>query len=213
MSSGVVVGILGCGLVGRCWAVVFARGGCQVVMYDADAKQRQVTKSQIESMLPALEKYNALGGKTPQQILSSIALVDTVQAIFTQYPQVSHIQECVPENIDLKRKVFQQLDAIAPVSQTLTLASSTSNLPCSSWSQDMKRCRSQCLVAHPINPPHCIPLVEVVPSPYTNPIIVQRTIALMKQIGQVPVLLKKRGPGVCGQQAAVRVTGGSIHAC
>jgi len=105
---------------------------------------------------------------------------------------VTHVQECLPENLDLKKRFFQELSAKMETDTIITLASSTSNLTCSSWSQGLpENRRKQCLVAHAINPPHCIPLVEIVPSPWTCPETTTRVMALMRAVGQVPVLLKK----------------------
>ena len=74
------------------------------------------------------------------------------------------------------------------------IGSSTSGLPASSFTADITG-RERCLVAHPINPPHLIPLVEIIPAPWTKPDVVERTSALMKQIGQVPIRLKREIAG------------------
>ncbi len=76
----------------------------------------------------------------------------------------------------------------------MVLASSTSGLPASAFTEKMAT-RERCLVVHPINPPHLIPLVEIVPSPWTKPEIVERARAQMLRIGQSPIQLRREISG------------------
>ncbi len=103
-----------------------------------------------------------------------------------KYPIIS--QECVFEDIDLKSKVFKELDKIA--SDDVVLCSSTSFLLPSLFAEPLKH-RSQVIVGHPVNPPYFVPLVEIIPTKWTDESIVKRTRALFEQIGQKPVMLKK----------------------
>jgi len=98
----------------------------------------------------------------------------------------------------LKLKFWAELDRVVSAHNNtrVILASSTSNLPASSFTADLRH-RAQCLVAHPVNPPFAIPLVELVKSPYTDPQVVVRARAIMKQIGQSPIVLKKEVDGFC----------------
>lgn len=96
----------------------------------------------------------------------------------------------------IKRKVFEQLDAvIKKINNTSAIvASSTSNLAPSSFTHDLS-CSARCIVAHPINPPFAIPCVEVVPAPWTSPDTVSATKSILEDIGQAPIVLKKEVDG------------------
>jgi len=92
----------------------------------------------------------------------------------------------------LKKKVFKQLDELAP--PEVTLGSSTSSMPSSKFTEELKG-RNRCLVVHPVNPPHLVPLVELVPAPWTDKEVVVRTKALLESTGQVPIVLNKEVNG------------------
>lgn len=99
----------------------------------------------------------------------------------------------MPENVELKRKVFEQLDSVVDSDRT-ALVSSTSCIKPSTFLSGLSR-SSQCMVAHPVNPPHFIPLVELVPSPWTDEAVVQAVRGRMRALGQAPVLLRKEVDG------------------
>ncbi|CAB3987100.1 lambda-crystallin-like [Paramuricea clavata] len=101
--------------------------------------------------------------------------------------------ENTPENVDIKKKVFVNLDNLVKNDDTI-LASSTSCIIPSRFTETLKH-RKQCIVAHPVNPPHYVPLVEIVPAPWTESSVVERTRAIMKDIGQAPVTLNKEVNG------------------
>ena len=90
--------------------------------------------------------------------------------------------------MDLKRKVFTEVDQYAG-DHTL-LVSSTSCIDPAKFTDKLTH-KANCIVAHPVNPPHLVPLVEVIPAPYTSPEVVTRTFEILKKIGQSPVLVKK----------------------
>jgi L-gulonate 3-dehydrogenase len=103
-----------------------------------------------------------------------------------------YIQESAPERLGVKQALYKELGILAKADAVI--ASSTSGLPGSSFSADMEG-RERCVVAHPINPPHLIPLVEIIPAPWTAQSVLERTETLMKQIGQVPIRLTREIPG------------------
>uniref|UniRef100_UPI00398ED8D1 lambda-crystallin homolog isoform X2 n=1 Tax=Pristiophorus japonicus TaxID=55135 RepID=UPI00398ED8D1 len=182
--------IVGSGLVGRSWAMVFAGAGYRVTLYDT--VQQQVTSAieNIRKQLNELERTGMLRGtfKPEKQML----LISTCSNLAEAVEGAIHIQECVPENLDLKRKVFQELDDL--MNDDVILSSSTSCLLPSKLFSGLKHVK-QCIVSHPVNPTYYVPLVELVPHPETHPAVLEQTYALMKAIGQTPVKLNKEIDG------------------
>jgi L-gulonate 3-dehydrogenase len=105
---------------------------------------------------------------------------------------VVHVQENGPEQVAAKQALFAELDgATGP---DVVLASSTSGIPASAFTETLKG-RGRCLVAHPVNPPYLVPLVEICPAPWTDDNVVERTRDLMRRAGQVPATVKKEMDG------------------
>jgi 3-hydroxyacyl-CoA dehydrogenase len=102
------------------------------------------------------------------------------------------VQENGPEQVPAKQVLFAELDrATKP---DVVLASSTSGIPASAFTETLKH-RGRCLVAHPVNPPYLVPLVELCPAPWTEASVVERTRDLMHRAGQVPATVKKEMDG------------------
>ncbi|XP_055309702.1 lambda-crystallin [Sitodiplosis mosellana] len=184
------IGIFGSGLIGGSWAMIFASVGYQVQIYDIVPEQISGALKRIENELKQLEKENILRGTlTAQQQFKCITGTTDIKELVKG---AAYIQECVPENIELKRKIYAQLDAILE-DQTI-LASSTSTFLPSVLSAEMKR-KSQVIIAHPVNPPYYVPLIEVVPAPWTKPEIALKTKQLLLDVGQKPVLFTREIEG------------------
>jgi 3-hydroxyacyl-CoA dehydrogenase len=183
------IAIIGSGLVGRSWAVSFARAGCDAFLWDSQAGAAEAAVRYIEQILPDLEANDLLRGSAPEQVLARLHLAGTVEAALDG---AVYAQESTPEDLAVKRQVFTRLDAAA-ASGTI-LASSTSALLPSLFSEGLKG-KARCLVAHPINPPYIIPATEVVPAPWTRPDVVERTAELLRQIGHAPIVMKKELDG------------------
>jgi 3-hydroxyacyl-CoA dehydrogenase len=99
-----------------------------------------------------------------------------------------YVQESSPERLDIKIALYQTLDSM--IDEKTVIGSSTSGLPASAFTEGLKN-RARYLVVHPINPPHLVPLVEIVPAPWTDPDVVHQVNALMRKIGQSPIFLSR----------------------
>jgi len=184
MTDRARIAIVGAGLIGRAWAIVFARAGHSVKLYDADAAALERSETILETSLADLKAAGLLD-EAAVAVRARIARADTLAGAVGD---AGYVQENIGEHLAAKRTLFAELDRLtAP--ETI-LASSTSGLPASQWSSGLAG-RARCLVVHPVNPPHLVPLVEVSPAPWTAPEVVARTLALHEAAGQVPILVRK----------------------
>lgn len=182
------IGIIGAGLIGRAWAMVFARAGHDVVMYDAAAGAVDKALGLIEAGLRESREFGLIG-EAPEvvarRVRAAATLADAVK-------DVDYVQENTAENLEIKRTVYAQMDAAAK--PQCILASSTSTIETSRFADGLPG-KHRCLVAHPVNPPHVVPIVEISPAPFTAPEVVERTRALHERVGQVPITVKREVEG------------------
>jgi len=183
------IAVVGTGFIGRSWAIVFARAGFNVTLYDASASQCESARGYIGEMLPELAKAGLLNGNVPDEVMERIA---TATDLAGALDGAFYVQENAPEQLELKRSVFAELGRLTD--EQAILASSTSAILPSRFSGELP-CASRCLVVHPINPPHLVPSVEVVPGQDTAPEVVVRTAALMRAVGQSTVVMHKEIDG------------------
>jgi len=180
------VAIIGCGLVGRSWSIVFARAGYLVNLFDTVQKQLEDAQPYLKQVAEDLHKVGLLRHcRNPQDLLDNIKYVTNLKEALDG---VIWVQECTPENLESKKLIFIELEKVA--AKGVILASSTSAIPPSTFTAELQT-RNRCIVAHPVNPPHVIPLVELVPSPFTDARVVEEARSLMEKIGQSPIVVKK----------------------
>ena len=183
------VTVVGTGFVGRAWAISFARAGCEVALWDQDKEAPRKAQAYVERLLPDLEKNDLLKGASASQVATRIRAAPTLESALEG---TVHVQENAPENVEVKRAVFAELDAAAP--SEAVLASSTSAILPSAFTEKLKG-RARCLVIHPINPPYLIPAAEVVPAPWTAAETVERACAFLVAAGQAPIVMKRELDG------------------
>jgi len=179
------IALVGTGLVGRAWAISFARAGHEVRLYDEVAELAEKAVAFAAEMLPMLAAEGLLDGQSPASVAARLQIAPSLEQALAG---AVHVQESTPENLDIKKQVFARLDRLAP--SDAVLASSTSAILPSLFTETLAG-RGRCLVVHPINPPYLIPAVEVVPAPWTEVGIVEKTRALMTAAGQAPIVMKR----------------------
>lgn len=186
--AGRSVALVGAGSMGLGWAIVFARAGASVRLTDVSADVLASARSGISRRLDALRAHGLLE-EAPATVLARVTVTHDLDAALDG---VVHVQESVLEKRDLKRDLFAELDRRAPAGAVL--ASSTSSFPASDFTDHLQG-RARCLVAHPANPVYLLPIVELVPAPWTDPAALEATRSLMAGAGQRPVELKREVNG------------------
>lgn len=184
------VAIIGSGLIGRNWAMIFAGAGYRVCLYDVEPGQVSRALDATQHTLAGYQEKGLLRGQgsaveQAERIKGTINLQECISGAF-------YVQECVPEDVDIKKKVFGQIDDL--MDDDTIVASSSSCLTATMFAEDFKH-RQNMLVAHPVNPPYFLPLVEIVPAPFTWLNVIQKVRSLMEEIGQSPITLKYEARG------------------
>ncbi|MET0472531.1 MAG: 3-hydroxyacyl-CoA dehydrogenase [Xanthobacteraceae bacterium] len=182
-----IAAVIGAGLIGRAWAMVFARAGWHVRLYDNASAQLDAARAHIAA---SLSEQQAAG--LVDDAAGATSRIGTVTSIEDAVAGVDWVQENLPEQVEVKREVFPKLDAHAPAAAVL--ASSTSAIPASQFTEGLAG-RARCLVAHPVNPPHMVPVVELCGAPWTAAATVERARAVMTEVGQVPVVVRRELDG------------------
>jgi L-gulonate 3-dehydrogenase len=182
------IALVGLGLVGRAWAISFARAGHDVALFDEKAEATDEALRFADEILPELATNGLISG-SPAAVRARIGSAATLEEALEG---AAHVQESTPEDVSVKRHVFARLDALAAADAVL--ASSTSAILPSRFTETLKG-RARALVVHPINPPYLIPAVEVVPAPWTDAAVVERTAALMRSAGHAPIVMKREIDG------------------
>lgn len=172
--------IIGAGLIGRSWAVVFARLGARIQIYDPSPQARADAEQWLGDVLRA------------ESPLASAADIRFCETLVEALDGATYVQENAPEALEAKRSLYRQLDNL--VAPGVPICSSTSALLPSALFEGLAGA-SRFLVAHPTNPPHVVPAVEIVPSPWTSQDCLAAVETLLSKCGQETVRLRREVPG------------------
>jgi 3-hydroxyacyl-CoA dehydrogenase len=181
------VAVIGAGLIGRAWAMVFARAGWRVRLTDNDVDQLARARAFIAASLDEQRRYELVTDPG-----TALARIEDAASVESAVEDADWVQENLPENVGLKRETFARLDRIAP--SGAVLASSTSAIPASRFTEGLAG-GARCLVAHPVNPPHLVPIVELCGAPWTAPATLERAHQVLQSVGQVPVVVRRELDG------------------
>lgn len=188
--KGKIITVVGSGLIGRSWAMVFLSGGYKVKIYDNEPGQASGAITEIRKQIEELQRAKMLRGNlTAAQQLSLLSSHDDLQQALEG---AFFVQECVFEDLEAKHSVFHEVENL--VTESVILSSSTSCLMPSNVFSCVQN-RTRCIISHPVNPPYYVRLVELVPHPETLPAVMDVAYSLMTDVGQAPVRLSKEIDG------------------
>ncbi|WP_373505263.1 3-hydroxyacyl-CoA dehydrogenase [Aestuariivirga sp.] len=179
--------IAGSGLIGRSWAMVFARGGHEVALWDQDPAQVDRALAHIALTLPQMAEEGLID--EPDSVRRRIKGATTLGEALDGS---GFVQENIVERAEPKQALFGEMERLA--SADCILSSSTSAIMPSIIFGELKS-RSRCLVSHPLNPPHLAPIVELCGADFTSPEVLERTRVFMASCGMSPITVKREIEG------------------
>lgn len=183
------IAVIGAGEIGCGWAALCASAGWPVTVFDANARGLERAAEEVPRRARALVALDRAANGIVERGLLEFAqgrsLLQTVNG-------ADWVIEAIPEDLVTKQKLFDAIDQLA-APDTLVSSSSSGLQP----GELFARCRRQdrCLVAHPLNPPELVPLVEVIPSAHTGAAAVERARDYLTSLGRMPILIRKAVPG------------------
>jgi carnitine 3-dehydrogenase len=196
------VAVIGAGTIGASWAAYFLSRGLDVAASDPASSSEEFTRRYVAAAWPTLER---LGGVAPGARPDRLRFErDPARAV----ADVQFVQESGPEREDVKVALFAELDAAA-LPDALIVSSSSGLL----ISRIQSHCRhpERCVLGHPFNPPHLIPLVEVVGGQKTSADAVERTLAFYRQIGKHPIHIRKEVAGHVANRLQAALWREAVH--
>jgi 3-hydroxyacyl-CoA dehydrogenase len=180
------IAIIGTGVIGASWTALYLAKGLQVVATDIAPNAEAALRRFVETAWPALQRLGLSPGASQSNLKFT---ADLAQAV----ADVDLVQENGPERIDFKQKLYAQIDELLP--PDVIIASSSSGLTMSEIQSGAASHPERCVIAHPFNPPHLIPLVEIVGGAKTSEATIRRAAEFYTSIGQRTVRLNKEMPG------------------
>jgi len=190
MRKNIQTAVIGAGLMGHGIALTLARAGQYVRISDPTEAARASVSKRISDSLKVL-------GETEERIAKILKKIEICAEVQTAVHDAEIVFEAAPEKMDLKQAIFVEIEQYAP--QTAILASNTSVMPITQIMSPLQ-IKSRALGTHWWNPPHMIPLVEVVSTEWTDPACADTMMALLEDAGKTPVRVKKDVPGFIGNR-------------
>jgi L-gulonate 3-dehydrogenase len=173
------IAIVGVGLVGRGWSIVFARAGFEVALFDGDPAAVTRAPGLIRQSLDKLVTHGLI--ENADTVANRL---QPVQTLAQALEHAEYVQESVFEDVAAKQSILAAIDA--NVASSTLIGSSLSGIPASAFTEHVK-CRDRCLIAHPVNPPYLASVVELIPAPWTSRQTVQSVRSLLESVAQAPV--------------------------
>jgi carnitine 3-dehydrogenase len=179
------IGIVGTGLIGSSWAAQYLARGFDVIATNPDPSAESKFRENIDAAWKALTVIGLSPGATRNRLTFTSNMKEALS-------EADFVQENGPERPEFKIKLFAEMDDATPSDSII--ASSSSGITMSIIQSGCKR-PERCVIGHPFNPPHMIPLVEVVGGSKTSPEAIQQAMTFYASIGKKPINLRKEFPG------------------
>ena len=204
-SGHVRVAVIGTGEIGRGWAALCVAQGWPVSLYDSDSTQLSEAPTEISDrarMLVFLDRADK------DSVEAGIKALTVGRSLLQACANTQWVIEAVPEDLRTKQKVFAAIESVAGGARVVT--SSSSSLAAKDIAARCLR-QERCFIAHPLNPPELIPLVELVAGPQTDPTLLELTRGWLRALGRIPVLVRKPVLGNVASRIAAAVWREAIH--
>jgi ketoreductase RED1 len=196
--------VIGGGVIGASWTALFLARGLRVTVNDPRPDIEPMVRAGLRAVAPTLGE---LGLDIAALVEDTGALVfeaDVAAAV----ADADVVQENAPERLDLKQQLWAAIEDAAP--GDALFASASSALPATAISERMRR-PERLIIGHPFNPPHLVPLVEVVPGARTDPAVVERAVAFYRAMGKRPQVVKKEVPGFVANRLQAALFREAVH--
>src|SRR5215469_6014664 len=180
------IAIIGTGVIGASWASLYLAKGLEVAATDVAPNAEAALRRFVDNAWPALERLGLSNGASKGNLSFSPDLATTLKC-------ADLVQENGPERIEFKQKLYGQLDEL--LAPDVIIASSSSGLTMSEIQKGARAHPERCVIAHPFNPPHLIPLVEIVGGAQTSEETIRQATQFYQSIGKQTVRLYKELPG------------------
>ena len=201
MSTFEHTAILGGGVIGASWAALFLASGKSVAVYDVADDIESSVRSYISSAWPVLEQLNLTENGNPDNIFFH-------QSAAAAVADSTFIQESVPERIDIKHATYKEIEPV--LAKGAIIASSASGLTLSEMQKGFEN-PERLVLGHPFNPPHLIPLVEVMGNKHTSDGVVEGAEEFYRQVGKVTIRVNREVPGHVANRLQAAVWREAIH--
>src|SRR4029077_13298415 len=175
------VAIIGTGVIGASWTALFLAKGLEVIATDIASDAEMTLRRFVKAAWPALERLGLAPGASQSHLTFTTDVAPAVGA-------ADYVQKNGPERIDFKNNLYRQLDELLPAD--VIIASSSSGLTMSEIQSDCPSHPERCVIGHPFNPPHLVPLVEIVGGAKTSEATIQRATEFYEGLGKQAVRLR-----------------------
>ena len=180
------IAIIGTGVIGASWTALFLAKGLEVIATDVAPDAEAALKRFVKAAWPALERLGLAPGASQSHLTFTKDLPTALKT-------ADFVQENGPERIDFKKTLYRQLDELLPAD--VIIASSSSGLTMSEIQSACPLHPERCVIGHPFNPPHLVPLVEIVGGAKTSEATIRRAFDFYTGLGKQAVRLRKEVPG------------------